>query len=142
MPTIPTLHFHLSSTPATPKTNATQRKALLGVQLPHTAATPDGAAVVATTTICHDGGGCLGFVKSKHSGEIDLPERFQQEQMRFLGGLSFVLCFVFLCVFVVLFFSDSWKIGGELSFVFLFFWGRMLKKIWGVGVQMQTRFAL
>ena len=95
--------------PRQPQNQPTQRKALLGVQLPHTAATPDGAAVVATTTICHDGGGCLGFVKSKHPGEIDLPERFQQEQMRFLGGLSFVLCFVFLCVFVVLFFLlENW----------------------------------
>ena len=83
--------------PGNPKTNQRKRKALLGVQLPHTAATPDGAAVVATTTICHDGGGCLGFVKSKHSGEIDLPERFQQEQMRFFGG--FVICVVF-CFFV------------------------------------------
>lgn len=103
--------------PQQPQNQPTQRKAMLGVQLPHTAATPDGAAVVATTTICHDGGGCLGFVKSKHSGEIDLPERFQQKK-GFLG-VCHLCCDLFFCVFLLCYFF-SWKIGGELSFGFFF----------------------
>ena len=48
-----------------------------------------------------------------------------------LGGCHLCCVLFFVCFCCVIFFS--WKIGGELSFVFLFFWGEDVEKDMGGG---------